>query len=214
MSKEASLERVYRSGIVAIIRKTEAELAIQTCEALMAGGLEVMEVTLNTAGALGMIKELGAHFGDRILIGAGTVLAVGAAEEAVAAGARFIVSPHTDPALIQWCNSKDVPVFPGAFTPTEIITAHRVGADVVKVFPVGTVGPSYIKDLQGPLGDIKLLPTGGVNVENAGAFIKAGAWALGVGGVLVDRKAVAERNFAKLTETARRFRAAIDGARG
>jgi 2-dehydro-3-deoxyphosphogluconate aldolase/(4S)-4-hydroxy-2-oxoglutarate aldolase len=208
--KAAALARMQRSGVVAIMRHTEQSLALAAAEALLRGGVDVVEVTLNTAGATSMIRELAAHFGDRILVGAGTVLSPAGVDRALEAGARFVVAPNTDPTVIALCNRQGVPVVPGAFTPTEVVAAWQAGADLVKVFPVSSVGPRYIRDLRGPLGDIPLVPTGGVTTENAAEYIRAGAVALGAGSDLVDRTVVERRDFAELERRARAF---IDGVR-
>jgi 2-dehydro-3-deoxyphosphogluconate aldolase/(4S)-4-hydroxy-2-oxoglutarate aldolase len=190
---------------VAILRRTEARLAVQTAEALLRGGVATIEVTLNTAGALDMLRAMRDTLGGRALLGAGTVLDVVAAEQAIAAGAQFIVSPHTDVALVQAMAARGIPCIAGAFSPTEVLSAWNAGASVVKLFPAGPVGPGYLKDLRGPLGHIPLLPTGGVSLENAAAFIAAGAWGLGLGSALVDPGLVAEQRFVELTERAAAF---------
>ena len=208
--KAASLARVRETGVVAIMRHTEASLAVEAADALLRGGVEVVEVTLNTAGATEMIAQLSKHFGERMLVGAGTVLSPSAVDQAVGAGATFIVAPNTDLKVIALCNRYDVPVFPGAFSPTEVVTAWEAGADAVKVFPVSSVGPRYIKDLRGPLPDILLVPTGGITVDNVGEFIRAGAMAVGAGSDLVDKGIVDRRDFAELERRARGF---IEGVR-
>jgi len=211
--KGAALARLVESGVIAIMRHTEAALAKRTVKALLAGGVTAIEVTMNTAGALEMIRGLAGEFGEAILLGAGTVLNTAAAEQALAAGARFVVAPTTDLKVIALCNGRQVPVIPGAFTPTEILLAWESGADLVKLFPAGPVGPRYIRDLRGPFPDIPLVPTGGVSLENAADFIRAGATALGIGTALVDRHLVAAQRFADLTERARAFVAAVRAGR-
>jgi 2-dehydro-3-deoxyphosphogluconate aldolase/(4S)-4-hydroxy-2-oxoglutarate aldolase len=203
--KAADLERVRRTGIVAIMRHTEASLAIEAAEALLRGGVDVVEVTMNTAGATGMIRQLTAHFGERMLVGAGTVLSTGAVRQALDAGARFVVAPNTDPKVIALCHQMGVPVIPGAFTPTEVVIAWELGADLVKVFPVSSVGARYIRDLRGPLPDIPLVPTGGITADNVADFVKAGAVAVGAGSDLVDKGLVDRRDFAELERRARAF---------
>jgi 2-dehydro-3-deoxyphosphogluconate aldolase/(4S)-4-hydroxy-2-oxoglutarate aldolase len=199
------VQRIYEAGIVAIMRRTEAALAVETAEALLAGGVSVVEVTLNTPGAEEMLRALAQRLGDRMLIGAGTVMSRQEVDRALAAGARFIVSPHTDGDVIAASRRAAVPSIPGAFTPTEIVRAWQLGASVVKVFPVGSVGPRYLRDVLAPLTELPLLPTGGVTLENAAEFIRAGARGLGLGSDLVSPKAVAERDFDSITERARRF---------
>lgn len=200
--------------VVAILRRTAPDLAVETAAALLAGGVRAIEVTLDSPGATAMIAALRDRLGERILLGAGTVLDREAADAAIAAGARFIVSPHTDPELIAGLAREGVPCVPGAQTPTEILAAWRAGAPVVKLFPAGPLGPGYLKDLRGPLRQIPLLPTGGIGVENAPAFVAAGAWGLGVGSALVDAGIVAARRFDELTERARALAAIAAGARG
>jgi 2-dehydro-3-deoxyphosphogluconate aldolase/(4S)-4-hydroxy-2-oxoglutarate aldolase len=211
-TKDALLERMKAGGIVAIMRHTEASLAIEAADALLRGGVEVVEVTLNTAGATTMIRDLVAHFGDRMVIGAGTVLSPNGVDQALAAGARFVVAPNTDAKVIGLCNQRNVPVVPGAFTPSEVVTAWQLGADLVKVFPVSSVGPRYLRDLRGPLPHIPLVPTGGITADNAADFIRAGAVALGAGSDLVDKAVVDRRDFAELERRARAFSDAV--ARG
>ncbi|MGI8422977.1 MAG: bifunctional 4-hydroxy-2-oxoglutarate aldolase/2-dehydro-3-deoxy-phosphogluconate aldolase [Chloroflexota bacterium] len=214
LAKANAMARVQRHGVVAIMRHTEASLAVEAAEALLRGGVDVVEVTLNTAGAAQMIGKLRAHFGDKLLVGAGTVLSPSAVNQAVEAGAQFIVAPNTDPKVIALCNRHGVPAVPGAFTPTEVVTAWESGADAVKVFPVSGVGPRYIKDLRGPLPDIPLVPTGGVTAENCVEFIKAGAIAVGAGSDLVDKGIVDRREFAELERRARAFVAGVVAGRG
>ena len=211
--KEASMARVRQSGVVAIMRHTEASLAVEVAEALLRGGVEVVEVTLNTAGATGMISALSKQFGDRMLVGAGTVLTPDAVRQATDAGATFIVAPNTDLKVIETCNRMGIPVFPGAFTPTEVVTAWEAGADAVKVFPVSSVGPRYIKDLRGPLPDIPLVPTGGITAENCVEFIRAGAIAVGGGSDLVDKAVVDRRDFTELERRARGFAEGVKAGR-
>ena len=211
-TKDALLERMKAGGIVAIMRHTEASLAIEAADALLRGGVEVVEVTLNTAGATTMIRDLVAHFGDRMVIGAGTVLSPNGVDQALAAGARFVVAPNTDAKVIGLCNQRNVPVVPGAFTPSEVVSAWQLGADLVKVFPVSSVGPRYLRDLRGPLPHIPLVPTGGITADNAADFIRAGAVALGAGSDLVDKAVVDRRDFAELERRARAFSDAV--ARG
>ena len=213
-SKQAALARVKQTGVVAIMRHTEASLAIEAADALLRGGIDVVEVTLNTAGATAMIRELSRHFGERMLVGAGTVLSPAAVDEALEAGARFIVAPNTDVRVITACGERGVPVVPGAFTPTEVVAAWEAGADLVKVFPVSSVGPRYIRDLRGPLPDIPLVPTGGVTMDNTAEYIRAGAAAVGGGSDLVDKGVVDRRDFAELERRGRGFIAGVQAGRG
>jgi 2-dehydro-3-deoxyphosphogluconate aldolase/(4S)-4-hydroxy-2-oxoglutarate aldolase len=199
------VQRIYDAGIVAIMRRTEAALAIETAEALLVGGVSVVEVTLNSPGAEEMLRTLAERVGERMLIGAGTVMTTLDARRALSAGARFIVSPHTDADVIAAARRAAAPAIPGAFTPTEIVRAWQLGASIIKVFPVGSVGPRYLRDVLAPLTDIPLLPTGGVTLDNAAEFIRAGARGLGLGSDLVPPRAVADRDFGRITERARAF---------
>lgn len=200
--------------VVAILRRTEAARALETARAILDGGVRAIEVTCDSPGALEMIGAISTALGDRMLVGAGTVLDIETAEAALAAGARYIVSPHTDPVLISAMAARGVPCVPGAFTPTEALTAWRAGAVVVKLFPAGPVGPAHLRDLRGPLRQIPFLPTGGVTLDNASAFIAAGAWGLGIGSALVDQALIDAGNFSELTRRAAGFIAAAAAARG
>ena len=214
MGREETTARIRETGVVAIMRHTEASLAVEAAQALLRGGVEVVEVTLNTAGAAQMIGQLVETFGAKMLVGAGTVLSPQGVDQAVAAGARFIVAPNADPRVIARCARHGVPAFPGAFTPTEIVTAWDAGADAVKVFPVSGVGPRYIRDLRGPLPHIPLVPTGGVTAQNCAEFIKAGAVAVGAGSDLVDKGVVDRREFDELERRARAFADGVKVGRG
>jgi 2-dehydro-3-deoxyphosphogluconate aldolase/(4S)-4-hydroxy-2-oxoglutarate aldolase len=199
--------------VVAIMRHTEASLAIDAARALLAGGVSVVEVTLNTAGAIGMINALARALGDLMTVGAGTVLSANAVNEAVDAGAQFIVAPNTSIEVMHHAAQRDVPCVPGAFTPTEILTAWDSGADLVKLFPASAGGPRYLRDVRGPLNHVPIVPTGGVNPENVGEFIRAGAVAVGAGSDLVDRGVVDRRDWTELERRARAFSEAIRTAR-
>lgn len=183
-------------------------------KAIKAGGVAIIEFTMTTPNALGIIEESAREFGDKVLLGAGTVLDAETARAAILAGAEFIVGPTLDPGVIEVCRRYSKVVIPGAFSPTEILTAWQWGADFVKVFPATLGGPSYLKAIREPLPQVKLIPVGGVSLENVADFIKAGAVAVAVGGNLVKKRAIAKGNFAELTETARQFVAAIRDARG
>jgi 2-dehydro-3-deoxyphosphogluconate aldolase/(4S)-4-hydroxy-2-oxoglutarate aldolase len=211
VSIPAALEE---SRVVAILRRTEAALAVETAHALLRGGISVIEVTLNTAGALEMLRAMREAVGDRAVLGAGTVLDSAAAEAALQAGAQFIVSPHTDTALVGDMAARGVPCIPGAFSPTEVLTAWRAGASLVKLFPAGPVGAGYLRDVRGPLADIPLLPTGGVTLDNAATFIAAGAWGLGLGSALVAPDLVAAGRFDELSRRAAAFAEIAASARG
>ncbi len=209
---QAQVARTKDAGMVMIIRGVPPAWAVPIGEALLAAEVDVMEITLNTPHALDMIAALHDALGDRMAIGAGTVLSVADAQNALAAGAEFFVSPHLDTEIVRFANEHDCMVVPGAFTPTEVFTALRAGADIVKVFPANIVGPQFFRDLQGPFGQIPLLPTGGVTVENAGTYIKSGALALGVGAGLLDWQRL-DGDFARVTAATRAMRAAVMQAR-
>lgn len=205
MDKTEVLARIRSTGLVPVIRAGSADEAAQAADAIAAGGVDVMEITMTVPGAVDAIRALIAR-APNVLVGAGTVLDADAARECIDAGARFIVSPSFDPGTIATCNDAGVAVLPGALTPTEVVAAWRAGADLVKVFPAGSVGgPSYIKALKAPLPQIEVVPTGGVNLKTAGDFIRAGAAALGVGSDLVDLAALRRGEAHVLSERARQF---------
>jgi 2-dehydro-3-deoxyphosphogluconate aldolase/(4S)-4-hydroxy-2-oxoglutarate aldolase len=209
MNTEKMMGIIRDTGIVAIVRGTSEETLSQVAVALQKGGVRAIEVTLNTPGALDMIKELVRKHGDNMLVGAGTVLDPETARAAVLAGARFILGPTLNLEVSKLCKRYNTIYVPGVFTPTEIITAWEMGAQVVKIFPAGSVGPRYIKELRGPLPQVEMMPVGGVDLTNAAEFIRAGASALGVGGELVDRNAVAEGRFDLVEEKALQFITAV-----
>lgn len=205
MSKINNLSRVLNSGIVAIIRSDDGSRLADVAEALVAGGVEVMEVTFTVPKAHRVLEQVADRLGDKILLGAGTVLDTETARIAMLAGAEFIVSPAVNLDVIRCCRRYDKLIFPGALTPTEVLSAWEAGADVVKIFPSEVTGPGYLKALAGPLPQIRLMPTGGVNLETATAFLRAGACALGVGGSLVEAKAVAAGDMARITSLAKQY---------
>jgi 2-dehydro-3-deoxyphosphogluconate aldolase/(4S)-4-hydroxy-2-oxoglutarate aldolase len=207
--RDEQVRLIEESGIIAIVRFDRPEQLIQVAQAIRAGGVGIIEFTMTTPNALDIIEESGREFGDEVLLGAGTVLDAETARAAILAGAEFIVSPTLDPEVIEVCRRYSKVVIPGAFTPTEILTAWQRGADFVKVFPASFGGPGYLKAIRGPLPQVKLIPVGGVSLENSADFIRAGAVAVAVGGNLVKKSAIAEGNFAELTETARQFVAAV-----
>lgn len=196
------LRRLVEGKLVAVVRLDSGEELLRVAEALKEGGIDTLEFTVSTPGALDMIKEARARFGDEVLMGAGTVLDPETARAAILAGAEFIVTPTLKLATVEVCKRYGKPIVPGALTPTEILTAWEAGADMVKVFPASAVGPEYFKAVLAPLPQLRLVPTGGVSVENAADYLKAGAVALGVGGKLVDKRAVARGDWAALTAEA------------
>jgi 2-dehydro-3-deoxyphosphogluconate aldolase/(4S)-4-hydroxy-2-oxoglutarate aldolase len=202
------VDRIRTIGIIPVVRARSAAEALGFVEAICAGGIPILEITMTVPGAVGVIAELTKRLGDDALIGAGTVLDADNARACIDAGARFVVSPALDVPTIEACRKLDVPVFPGALTPTEIVTAWRAGASAVKVFPAGAVGgAAYLKSVKAPLPQIELIPTGGVSLKTAADFIAAGAMALGVGADLVSGEPAA------ITEKARQYVAVVTGAR-
>ena len=205
MSREQDLQRVIDCGIVAVVRFADPGPLVEVVRALAAGGVTVAEVTFTVPGALDVIREAKKALGDRVLLGAGTVLDPETARAALLAGAEFIVAPNLNLDVIRLCRRYDKLVMPGAFTPTEIVSAWEAGADIVKVFPADVVGPAFFKAMRGPLPQVKLMPTGGVDLTTAGEFLKAGAVCLGVGSQLVEPKAVAAGDFARITQLAKQY---------
>jgi 2-dehydro-3-deoxyphosphogluconate aldolase / (4S)-4-hydroxy-2-oxoglutarate aldolase len=202
---QLNLQRVLDRKIVAVIRAESPDRLVDVAQALLAGGVEVMEVTFTVPRAARVIERVADQLGDRILLGAGTVLDAETARIAFLAGAEFIVSPAVNVEVIQMCRRYSKLVMPGAFTPTEVVTAWQAGADIVKIFPSDLVGPKYLRLLHGPLPHIRLMPTGGVNLDTAADFLAAGACALGVGSSLVDQKALAAGDLKKIESLARQF---------
>ena len=215
MSASASnqLQRVLDRVIVAVIRAESPDLLVDVAEALLAGGVEVMEVTFTVPRAARVIEKVADKLGDRILLGAGTVLDAETARTAFLAGAEFIVSPTVNTDVIAMCRRYSKLAMPGAFTPTEVVAAWQAGADIVKIFPSDLVGPKYLKLLHGPLPHIRLMPTGGVNLNTAADFLAAGACAVGVGSALVDQQAIAAGDLKKIESLARQFVEVVRAAR-
>ena len=212
MTKPEIIARLLDPGIIAIIRADSSEGLVEAAGALLAGGVTAMEVTMTTPNALEVITAIARKFGREILIGVGTVIDPETVHAAVAAGAEFIVTPVTNPAVIAASNQLGKPIASGAFTPTECLLAHESGADFVKLFPADQVGPTYIKNLLAPLPMLQIIPTGGVTPETAGAFLKAGSVALGAGSALVSKEILASRNWTQLTERAKTFVQAVRAA--
>jgi 2-dehydro-3-deoxyphosphogluconate aldolase/(4S)-4-hydroxy-2-oxoglutarate aldolase len=203
------------SGVVAVMRGLDADAAIDAVEALREGGVTAVEFTADTAGATRMIREVSASFtAEEAVVGAGTVLDASTASAAIRAGAEFLVAPSLDAGVVETANRYAAPVAPGVMTPTEAVEAYEAGADLVKLFPAATVGPGHLRALRGPLSHVDVMPTGGVDVDNAADFIEAGALCVGAGSALVDDDAVAAGEFDVLTENAAAFSAAVAEARG
>ena len=214
MTQEEIRKRILDIGIVPIVRASSATQARQAAEAVCAGGISIVEVTMTVPGAIDVIKDLVKSLGADVVIGAGTVLDAEAARRCIDAGAEFIVSPGFDPDTVAQARRLRKLMMAGALTPTEVIAAWKAGSDFVKVFPCGAVGgPKYIKALKAPLPQISMIPTGGVNLETAAEFIQAGADALGIGGELVLPSALKSGDMKSITETARKFLAIVRDAR-
>jgi len=208
------LSRVIKSGIVAVIRSTSSEKLVDVARALYEGGVDVLEVTLTVPRALEIIGALHKALGDKVLLGAGTVLDPETARAAFLAGAEFLVSPTVNLDVIKLGNRYDKLVMPGAFTPTEILTAWEAGAQIIKVFPADIGGPAYLKTLHGPLPQVRLLPTGGVNLDTIADFLKSGACAVGLGGALVEPKAVQAGDMARIKSLAAQYVEIVRQTRG
>lgn len=213
MSREANLQRVLDTGIVSIIRAKSGEQLVNVAKALYEGGIDVIEVTFTVPGVLDIIAAVKKELGDRILLGAGTVLDTETARAAILAGAEFIVTPTVNPDVIKLCNRYSKVIMPGGFTPTEILTAWDAGADIVKVFPADIGGPSLLKAIAGPLPQVRLLPTGGVTLDTLPSFIKAGACAVGLGTALVEAKAVESGDMARIKSLAEQYVALLKKSR-
>src|SRR3982075_1475563 len=209
MSKESQLRQVLDCGIVAVVRSPDSQQLVEVARALADGGVTVVEITMTVPNALDVLRQVRQALGDRLLLGAGTVLDSETARAVLLAGAEYIVAPTVNLEVIRLCQRYDKLVIPGAFTPTEILTAWEAGADIVKVFPAEVVGPAFFKALAGPLPQIRLMPTGGVDLTTAAAFLNAGACCLGVGGQLVAPQAVAEGNFDRIRDLARQYVAIV-----
>jgi 2-dehydro-3-deoxyphosphogluconate aldolase / (4S)-4-hydroxy-2-oxoglutarate aldolase len=203
------LQRVLDSGLVAIVRAADDAHLVEAIAAIADGGITITEVTLTVPNALDVIRKVKQKHGDRITIGAGTVLDTESARAAILAGAQFLVSPTVNLDVIKLCKRYDVLVFPGAFTPTEILTAWEAGADVVKVFPSEVLGPAFFRAMSRPLPQIRLMPTGGVDLNTAAEYLRAGACCLGVGAQLVDPKAIARQDYEYLRGLAFQYTQAV-----
>ncbi|HEX8072330.1 MAG TPA: bifunctional 4-hydroxy-2-oxoglutarate aldolase/2-dehydro-3-deoxy-phosphogluconate aldolase [Pyrinomonadaceae bacterium] len=215
MNKSEVVRQIRETGVVPVVRAASAEEALRAIDAIKAGGVGVLEITMTVPGAVRVIEEVCTRYGADALVGAGTVLDAETARACILAGAQFVVSPALDLATIECCRRYGVAVLPGALTPTEVVQAWSAGADFVKVFPAGALGgASYIKALKAPLPQIEIVPTGGVSLKTAADFIKAGASALGVGTDLVDVQALREGRADLITERARQFLDIVRAARG
>ncbi len=213
MKKDEQVRTIEDSGLIAIVRFDRSEELVQVSRAIRNGGVCVIEFTMTTPNALEIIQSAAREFGDEVLLGAGTVLDPETARAAILAGAEFIVAPTLNPRVIETCHRYSKTVIPGAYTPTEILNAWEYGADFVKVFPAEIGGPEYLKAIRAPLPHVKLIPVGGVSLDNVRDFIRAGAAAIAVGSNLVKKSAVAGKRFDELTGLARQFAEAVARAR-
>lgn len=211
--RAAVTAQIESLGVVAVIRLKDAGKLRAAVDAMAAGGVRALEVTMTVPNAVEMIRELAPTLPDGFLLGAGTVIDAETARAVIAAGAAFVVGPVFRPDVIAACHERDVAAMPGCFSPTEILTAFECGADIVKVFPATALGPQFLKDVRAPLPQLKLMPTGGVTLDNAGDWIRAGAVAVGVGSALVDTKAIDAGRFDVITDNARRVVASVAAAR-
>ena len=209
MSREATLKRILDGGIIAVVRAESGDQLMPVVRALAEGGVTAVEITFTVPDAVEVIRRVHKELGDAVVLGAGTVLDPETARAALLAGAAFLVGPTVNVEVIRTARRYDKVVMPGALTPTEVLTAWEAGADVVKIFPAGLGGPAYLKDLRGPLPQVRLMPTGGVDLDTAEAFLKAGACCLGVGSALVEPKAVAAGDVDRLRDLAGRFAAIV-----
>jgi 2-dehydro-3-deoxyphosphogluconate aldolase / (4S)-4-hydroxy-2-oxoglutarate aldolase len=213
MTRQERIQKLIDTGVIAVIRMSDAGKLHRVVDAIREGGVDAIEITMTTPGALSIIEEMAKSNDGSYHLGVGSVLDAETARRAIAAGAQFVVSPVLKPEIIQISHEYDCPAMPGAFTPTEILTAHEHGADIVKVFPADVVGMAFFKAIIAPMPHLRLMPTGGVSLTNAGEWLKAGACAVGIGGALLDKKAIDGGNFAALTENARILIGSITQAR-
>jgi 2-dehydro-3-deoxyphosphogluconate aldolase/(4S)-4-hydroxy-2-oxoglutarate aldolase len=214
MDKREMMELIQKTGVIAIMRAKSSDQLLAAADAIKAGGVQVIEVTMTTPGALDVIRQATERYGADVLFGVGSVLDPESARAAILSGAQFVVSPTLNLKTIELCHRYSIPVVPGAYTPTEILTAWEAGADMVKVFPASVGGPAYFKAVKAPLPQVKLVPVGGVDLDTTANFIRAGADAVGVGSALVSQKLLEAGDFAALTERARRLCQEVAKGRG
>lgn len=213
MNALQSLQKILSGGVIAIMRAPSAAQLLDAAKAIYEGGVDVIEVTMTTPGALNVVEQAVSQFGEQVLFGAGSVLDPETARLAILAGAQFVVSPTLNLETIEMCKRYSVPVIPGAYTPTEILKAWEHGADIVKVFPASVGGPAYIKAIKAPLPQVRLAAVGGVTVENTAQFFKAGIDVVGVGAELVNARLLESGAFDEITRRARAFRQEVEKAR-
>lgn len=213
MSRDLVVKAIQDLGVVAVIRMRDPGRLRAVVDALAEGGVRAIEVTMTVPDAVALIAKLASSLPSTLLLGAGTVTDAATARAVIDAGARFVVGPVFRRDVIDACHARDVVAAPGCFSPTEILDAHEHGADIVKVFPATALGPSYVRDIRAPLPQLKLMPTGGVTLDNAGDWIRAGAIAVGVGSALLDAKAIEDGRLDVLVNNARRIVASVASAR-
>ena len=205
MSRQEVLSQILASGVVAVIRMKDPKRLSKVVDAIRAGGVKCIEITMTVPGAVDVIAEMVRSAPTDVLIGAGTVTDKSGALDVIRAGAKFVVGPALNLEILSVCKEKDVVCMPGCFSPTEILTGWNAGADVIKVFPATSLGPKYFKDIAGPFPHIRLMPTGGVTIENVGEWVAAGAVVVGIGSDLLDKNAIDEERYSVLTDRAERL---------
>ena len=214
MNRQQIVEMIEKSGVVVVVRLDRSDQLDKIIDALANGGVRVLEITMTMPNAVDIIRNISKTLSDEFLIGASTLLDPETARRVIAAGAEFIVSPVFNPNVLKVAHEYDKVVLPGAFSATEILTAWNAGADIVKVFPATVVGPKYFKDIRGPLPQVKLIPTGGVTVDNAEEFIRCGAVCLGVGSALLDKQMIKNQDWVGIEKRAKEFKTAVKRGRG
>jgi 2-dehydro-3-deoxyphosphogluconate aldolase/(4S)-4-hydroxy-2-oxoglutarate aldolase len=213
MSVQETLKKIQELGVVLVVRAKDGKQALSGIRAVVEGGLKAVEITYTVPGAGDVIRLVKKELGDKVLLGAGTVTTVDQANDAVNAGATYLVAPNTDERVIKEAKKLGVPIMPGAYTPTEVCRAWDLGGDVIKIFPASVGGPAYIKALKGPFPKIPMMPTGGVDEKTVGEFFKAGAVAVGAGGSLFDPKRLEAEDWQGMTEAAAKFIAVLNAVR-
>lgn len=214
MDKSQKLDLIRQTGVIAIMRARSPDQLIAAADALLAGGVRAIEVTMTTPGAMAVIEEAAGRYGEDVLFGAGTVLDAETARAAILAGAGFVVAPTLDLATVRLCNRYGIPVMPGCYTPTELLAAWQAGADLLKLFPASVGGPALVKAILAPLPQLEIVPVGGVDLDTGGDFIRCGAAALGVGSSLVNQKLLDAGDLGELTRRAAAYIEAVRAARG
>ena len=210
MFREEIVKKMIANGVVAVVRTKHPDKLIKIVEAIYEGGIKSIEITMTVPNALNMIAQVSKSASSEILVGVGSVLDSDTAQKAINAGAKFVVSPIYNKEILSTSHKNNIPVMPGCFTPTEIFNAQQAGADIVKVFPADVLGMSFFKSIKAPMPELRIMPTGGVSLDNAGDWIKSGACAVGIGSALLDERAIEENNYNKLTENAKRIMKSIN----